>query len=213
MSYGSLLATCLVFFPRSAMACNYNRRCDGGRLLLSRDPPEDHIVRARLRGQDNLAVCDGRNLKKMKILGERGRVWFSLSGLNASTEYRESNIPHSYPRHILPREWGRQVRRQHPTPIRWRWQAVSRAGPPCLTRPFEYARFGRQEELITETRFKYIYSGHRVISYAHVQRIWLRNVGTKNPIIHIRRWGAKTSSIGDALVKYANIPRPVTIMK
>ncbi|KAI8354153.1 hypothetical protein BD560DRAFT_407719 [Blakeslea trispora] len=66
MSYGSLLATCLVFFPRSAMACNYNRRCDGERLLLSRDPPEDHIVRARLRGQDNLAVCDGRNLKKMK---------------------------------------------------------------------------------------------------------------------------------------------------
>ncbi|KAI8346780.1 hypothetical protein BD560DRAFT_493212 [Blakeslea trispora] len=82
MSYGSLLATCLVFFPRSAMACNYNRRCDGERLLLSRDPPEEHIVRARLRGQDNLAVCDGRNLKKMKILGERDIVRFSLFELN-----------------------------------------------------------------------------------------------------------------------------------
>ncbi|KAI8380154.1 hypothetical protein BD560DRAFT_487762 [Blakeslea trispora] len=62
MSYGSLLATCLVFFPRSAMACNYNQRCDGGRLLLSRDPPEDHIVRARLRGQDNLAMANWSNL-------------------------------------------------------------------------------------------------------------------------------------------------------
>ena len=42
---------------------------------MSRDPPEDHIVRARLRGQDNLAVCDGRNLKKMKnIMGERDIV-------------------------------------------------------------------------------------------------------------------------------------------
>ena len=73
------------------MACNYNRRCDGERLLLSRDPPEDHIVRARLRGQDNLAVCDGRNLKKMKILGERDIVRFSLFELNGIIKVVPSN--------------------------------------------------------------------------------------------------------------------------